>query len=121
MADLEALMAEPSFMGSVHQYEDKSFTVAMADNFAYTDPIDGSVSVKQGLRIIFQDGSRIVIRLSGTGSSGATVRLYIDSYEADPQRYMQDAQIMLKPLVEIALRISKLREHTGRDQPTVIT
>lgn len=121
MEDLETLMSSGSFVGSTHQYEDKSYTVALADNFAYKDPIDGSLSVKQGLRIIFQDGSRLVLRLSGTGSSGATIRLYVDSYEADSSKYLQDAQIMLKPLVEIALRISKLREMTGRDEPTVIT
>ncbi|XP_032787395.1 phosphoglucomutase-1 [Daphnia magna] len=121
MNDLESLMNEPSFIGSTHEFEGKSFIVALADNFSYTDPIDGSISTKQGLRIIFQDGSRIVIRLSGTGSSGATVRLYIDSYESDADKYLLDAQVMLKPLVQIALRISKLRELTGRDEPTVIT
>lgn len=116
MADLETLMNDSKFIGSVHEYEDKSFTVALADNFSYTDPIDGSLSSKQvfqisdinnkliltvciyclkGLRIIFQDGSRIVIRLSGTGSSGATVRLYIDSYESNPDKYFLDAQVYL--------------------------
>lgn len=93
MADLEKLMSEPSFIGSVHEYDGKSFKVALADNFAYTDPIDGSVSTKQGLRIIFDDGSRVVLRLSGTGSSGATVRLYVDSYEADSSKYFLDAQV----------------------------
>jgi len=115
-------MSQPSFIGSSHDFNGKSYSVALADNFAYKDPIDGSLSIKQGLRIIFEDGSRIVIRLSGTGSSGATVRLYVDSYESgDPSKYLQDAQVMLKPLVEIALKISKLRELTGREEPTVIT
>lgn len=121
MRRLEQSMAEPSFVGSVHQHGDKSYIVALADNFGYTDPIDGSVATKQGLRIVFQDGSRIVLRLSGTGSSGATIRLYVDSYEADPAKHSLDAQEMLKPLVEIALRVSQLREFTGRAEPTVIT
>jgi len=121
MADLEKRMGESDFVGSMHEFEGKSFQVAVADNFSYKDPIDGSLSVKQGLRIIFQDGSRIVIRLSGTGSSGATVRLYIDSYEADASKFFLDAQVMLKPLVQIALQIAKLTERTGRDNPTVIT
>lgn len=73
----------------------------------------------QGLRIIFEDGSRIILRLSGTGSSGATVRLYIDSYEAD--NVLGDAQDMLKPLINVALELSELKKYTGRDQPTVIT
>ena len=75
----------------------------------------------QGVRIIFKDGSRIIFRLSGTGSSGATIRMYIDSYEADKSQHMKDAQEVLKPLVEIALGISQLRELTGRQEPTVIT
>lgn len=99
----------------------KNYTVAVADNFAYKDPIDGSLTTKQGLRIIFEDGSRIVFRLSGTGSSGATIRMYVDSYEEDPAKHKLSAQEMLKPLVEIALQLSKLREYTQRDQPTVIT
>jgi len=121
MVELEALMNYRQFTGSVHHYMGKAYQVALIDNFAYTDPIDGSISVKQGFRIIFKDGSRIVIRLSGTGSSGATVRLYIDSYESDPSKYLLDAQDMLKPLVEIALSIAKVRSFTGRREPTVIT
>ncbi|KAG8003192.1 Phosphoglucomutase-1 [Nibea albiflora] len=74
-----------------------------------------------GLRIIFSDGSRIIFRLSGTGSAGATIRLYIDSYEKDPQKIYQDPQVMLAPLVDIALRVSQLHERTGRTGPTVIT
>jgi len=121
MADLEERMNQSSFVNSEHEYDGKTFKVALADNFSYKDPIDGSLSVNQGLRIIFSDGSRIVIRLSGTGSSGATVRLYIDSYECDPSKYFVDAQVMLKPLVQIALQIAKLSEYTSRHNPTVIT
>ena len=75
----------------------------------------------QGLRILFEDGSRVIFRLSGTGSSGATIRLYIESYESDSFTFTQDPQVVLKPLVEIALNLSKLQEYTGRDKPTVIT
>ena len=97
------------------------FKVAEADDFSYTDPIDGSVSSKQGLYIKFADGSRIIFRLSGTGSSGATVRLYVEKYSKDESEYGHDAQVGLKPLIDVALSVSKLKEYTGRDKPTVIT
>ena len=97
------------------------FTVDYADDFEYTDPIDGSVASKQGVRIVFSDGSRIIFRLSGTGSSGATIRLYIEQYETDEAKMMIDAQEALKPIIETALEVSKLQEFTGRDKPTVIT
>merc|ERR1719323_2251277 len=73
----------------------KSFTVSKADNFQYTDPIDQSVTKNQGLRIFFQDGSRIVMRLSGTGSSGATVRMYVDTYESEAANQLKSAAEML--------------------------
>uniref|UniRef100_A0A4W6DBE5 EF-hand calcium-binding domain-containing protein 7 n=1 Tax=Lates calcarifer TaxID=8187 RepID=A0A4W6DBE5_LATCA len=91
--DLETAMFDPSFVGKKFSSGDKTYEVAVADNFAYTDPVDGSVSKNQGLRIIFSDGSRIIFRLSGTGSAGATIRLYIDSYEKDPQKIYQDPQV----------------------------
>uniref|UniRef100_A0A7N8XUG0 EF-hand calcium binding domain 7 n=1 Tax=Mastacembelus armatus TaxID=205130 RepID=A0A7N8XUG0_9TELE len=91
--DLETAMFDPSFIGKKFSSGDKTYEVAVADNFAYTDPVDGSVSKNQGLRIIFADGSRIIFRLSGTGSAGATIRLYIDSYEKDPQKIYQDPQV----------------------------
>ena len=71
----------------------KDYTVKIMDNFSYTDPVDGSYTEKQGIRIIFTDGSRLVFRLSGTGARGATVRLYVDSYENDPSTYTKDAQV----------------------------
>ena len=95
--------------------------VAKADDFEYHDPIDGSVSRNQGLRVLFEDGSRIIYRLSGTGTSGATLRLYIESYEADSARHELDAQVALAPLISAALELSQLRELTGRASPTVIT
>lgn len=119
MSALERTITEAGFVGSAHSSGDKSYVVKVADNFSYIDPIDKSVAMKQGLRIIFEDGSRIVMRLSGTGSSGATVRLYIDSYELT--NVLGDAQLMLKPLIDVALKISKLPTYTGRDAPTVIT
>ena len=97
------------------------FKVAHADDFAYTDPIDGSVSTHQGLFIKFEDGSRIIFRLSGTGSSGATVRLYVEKYSKNESEYGEDAQVGLKPLIDVALQVSKLQEYTKRDKPTVIT
>lgn len=118
---LEARICAPSFVGQQLRSGDKSYTVAKADNFCYTDPVKGTTAAKQGLRITFQDGSRIVIRLSGTGSTGATVRLYIDSYVSDPAKTKMDAQEMLKPLIDVALNISELQKHTGRSAPTVIT
>jgi len=70
---------------------------------------------------LFENSSRIIFRLSGTGSAGATIRMYIDSYENDPATFQKDAQLILKPLINIALELSELRQHTGRDAPTVIT
>ena len=95
--------------------------VARADDFSYRDPVDGSVSEHQGLRIMFEDGARIVYRLSGTGTSGATVRIYIDSYEPDSERQSLDAQEALRELIEAAIALADLRGHTGRDRPSVIT
>ncbi|KAM9542195.1 phosphoglucomutase-1 isoform 1-T1 [Guaruba guarouba] len=121
MKDLEAVMFDRSFVGKQLSCGDKVYTVEKADNFEYNDPVDGSVSKNQGLRLIFSDGSRIIFRLSGTGSAGATVRLYIDSYEKDPQKIHGDPQVMLAPLISIALKLSQLHERTGRTGPTVIT
>ncbi|GFR42319.1 hypothetical protein Agub_g3226 [Astrephomene gubernaculifera] len=97
------------------------FKLKLADDFEYTDPIDGSKASKQGLRFIFEDGSRIIFRLSGTGSSGATIRLYIEQYTADPALLTKDAQEALGPIIKVALELSKLAEFTGRTNPTVIT
>ncbi|KAJ8392553.1 hypothetical protein AAFF_G00074310 [Aldrovandia affinis] len=119
--DLETVMFDKAFIGQKFTVGDKTYQVEKSDNFEYSDPVDGSISKNQGLRIIFSDGSRIIFRLSGTGSAGATVRLYIDSYEKDPQKIFQDPQVMLAPLVTIALKISQLHEKTGRSGPTVIT
>jgi len=96
-------------------------SVASCDDFSYTDPVDGSVSENQGVRILFEDGSRIIYRLSGTGTSGATIRLYLESYEADSSKHGLDAQDALADMITAADKVSQLRELTGRDKPTVIT
>ncbi len=98
-----------------------SLQVKMCDDFSYTDPVDGSISTGQGVRILFSDGSRIVFRLSGTGTEGATLRIYLEAFEPDVSKHHLDAQEALAPLIGIALKISELRERTGREQPTVIT
>ena len=95
--------------------------VASADDFTYHDPVDGSTSARQGLRVLFDDGARLVYRLSGTGTEGATLRIYVEAYEPDPARHDQDAQAALRELVEAATSVAELRERTGRDEPTVIT
>jgi len=97
------------------------YEVAYADDFSYTDPVDGSVSTHQGIRIGFADGSRIVFRLSGTGTQGATLRLYLERYEADPSRHQQETQAALADLIQIADQVARIQDLTGRDKPTVIT
>jgi phosphoglucomutase len=98
-----------------------NYEVAFCDDFSYTDPIDGSVSSKQGIRIGFTDDSRIVFRLSGTGTEGATLRLYVESYEPNIAKHSLDTQEALKELIEIADQIAQIKVLTGRDRPTVIT
>jgi phosphoglucomutase len=98
-----------------------SLKVVAADDFAYNDPIDGSVSKNQGIRILFEGGSRVVFRLSGTGTSGATIRVYVERYEPDASRHGIETQEALSDLIAIADQISELKNRTGRDQPTVIT
>merc|ERR1712003_424207 len=95
--------------------------MAMNDVFEYTDPVDGSVSKNQGIRFIFEDNSRIIFRLSGTGVAGATVRLYLEKYEPASGNLGQHQFDVVKPLAAIALEVSKLQEFTGRDEPSVIT
>ncbi|KAL5827924.1 hypothetical protein ACOSQ3_019769 [Xanthoceras sorbifolium] len=95
--------------------------VAHADEFEYKDPVDGSISKHQGIRYLFEDGSRLIFRLSGTGSEGATIRLYIEQYEKDSSKIGRDSQEALAPLVDVAIKLSKMQEFTGRSAPTVIT
>lgn len=97
------------------------YVLRFADDFSYKDPVDGSVASKQGVRFVFTDGSRIIFRLSGTGSAGATIRVYIEQFEPDVSKHDLDAQTALKPLIDLALSVSKLKDFTGREKPTVIT
>lgn len=99
----------------------ETFTISGVKNFDYTDPIDKSVSKNQGQIISFSDGSRVVFRLSGTGSQGATVRMYVEKYTKDTTQYGQETAEGLKGLIECALTISKLKEFLGVEKPTVIT
>ena len=95
--------------------------IASTDDFAYTDPVDGSVSRNQGVRILFVDGSRIVLRLSGTGTEGATLRLYLERYAAGPGGLDLDAQVALAPVIRAAHALAGISAHTGRTAPDVIT
>jgi len=97
------------------------YTVKYADDFSYTDPVDGSVSEKQGVRIGFTDGSRIVFRLSGTGTKGATISVYLESYEPDTTKQNLDTQEALGDLIQVAEEIAHIKKYTNRDKPTVIT
>jgi phosphoglucomutase len=96
-------------------------TVKTADDFAYDDPVDHSHTAGQGIRILFEDGARIVFRLSGTGTEGATIRIYVERFEADPAKHDIDTQKALAPLIAAAGAISDLAARTGRNAPTVIT
>jgi phosphoglucomutase len=98
-----------------------NYTVDFCDDFSYTDPVDGSISTGQGIRIIFTDGSRIVFRLSGTGTEGATLRIYLEAFEPDVSKHKLDAQSALAELIRIALQVTELKARTGREAPTVIT
>ena len=115
MDQLEAQL--PKLIGSqLHGRE-----VSYADNFSYTDPIDNSVSSHQGLRIGFSDGARLVFRLSGTGTQGATIRVYLESYEADISKQHLPSEEALSELVAIAIEVSQIEAITGRKAPDVIT
>lgn len=116
-SDLAACIAGPSFIGSTIS----GLTVTDAGDFEYTDPVDGSVAKHQGLYVKFSDGSRIVVRLSGTGSSGATIRLYIEKYESDESQYSLDAQEYLAANIRLAVGFLKFKENVGREEPDVRT
>jgi phosphoglucomutase len=115
IADLRASL--PSLPGR----DVEGMTVASADDFAYTDPVDGSLSKGQGVRVVFADGSRIVLRLSGTGTEGATARLYLERYAAGPGGLDQDVQDALGPVIRAAETLSGIKARTGRSGPDVVT
>ena len=108
-------------LGDLPGTQVQGMTIAEADDFAYTDPVDGSVSKKQGIRVVMEDGSRIVLRLSGTGTVGATIRLYLEKYEADPAQHDLDPQKALAPMIAAAEELAGIESRTGRDTPDVIT
>lgn len=118
MRELETTLSGKSLVGK-KLGSSGNYVVKETGNFDYTDPVDKSVTTKQGLYVKFENGSRIIIRLSGTGSSGATVRLYVSDYSRD--NVSTDSQDYLKELLDIAYSITRLPEHIGRDKPTVIT
>ena len=115
MADLRAAL--PNLSGRKFG----SRQVVLADDFAYTDPVDGSVSSQQGIRLIFDDGARVIFRLSGTGTEGATLRLYLERYEADVARQDQPVQQVLAELATVAEQVAGIRTRTGMTGPTVAT
>lgn len=115
MADLRAAL--PSLPGRVFGPR----TISVADDFAYTDPVDGSVSKNQGVRLLFDDGARVIFRLSGTGTEGATLRLYLESYEDDPVRQDQPVQQKLAALAAVAEQLAGISQRTGMSAPSVAT
>ena len=98
-----------------------NYEVDFADDFSYTDPVDGSVSRQQGLRILFLGGARIVYRLSGTGTEGATLRIYVERHEPDPEQQTQDPQTALSELLGIATKLAEVEHYTGRTAPDLVT
>lgn len=115
MTDLRAAL--PSLPGRVFGQH----AVSLADDFAYTDPVDGSVSNNQGVRLLFDDGARVIFRLSGTGTEGATLRLYLESYEDDPVRQDAPVQQKLAELAAVAEQVAGIRKRTGMAGPSVAT
>jgi len=97
------------------------YTIATADDFTYIDPVDGSVTKKQGIRYLMADGSRIIFRLSGTAGSGATVRMYIEQYEPSKDKLDLPVAEALEDLVKVALQLCDIKTFCGTETPTVIT
>jgi len=117
----EMMKAMADQSGALVGQEFGGMKVATNDVFEYNDPVDGSVSKNQGIRFIFEDGSRIIFRLSGTGVAGATVRLYLEKFEAPTGDLGRHQFEVVKPLADVALSLSKLKEFVARDEPSVIT
>ncbi|KAM3846002.1 phosphoglucomutase-like protein 5 [Vipera latastei] len=121
MRDLEALITNKSFTNQQFAVGNNVYTVQKATSFEYVDPVDGTVTKRQGLRIIFTDASRLIFRLSASSHVRATLRIYAESYEKDPSKHEKEPQAVLSPLIAIALKISQIHERTARKGPTVIT
>jgi len=98
-----------------------SYMIEHCDDFSYTDPVDNSTSGQQGMRLLFSNGARIVYRLSGTGTEGATLRVYIEQPEKDASKLEDDPQTSLADLIELSKSIAQIEKHTGRNAPDVIT
>jgi phosphoglucomutase len=98
-----------------------NYRVELADDFAYTDPVDGSRSQQQGVRLLMHGGARIVYRLSGTGTEGATLRVYVEAHETDPARQDADPQIALAELISLAGELAGIEQYTGRSRADVVT
>ncbi|KAM6230324.1 phosphoglucomutase-like protein 5 [Porphyrio hochstetteri] len=121
MRDLEALVTDKSFSHQQFAVGNSIYSVERTDSFEYIDPVDGTVTKRQGLRIIFSDASRLIFRMSASSHVRATLRIYAESYEKDPSQHNKEPQAVLSPLIAIALKISQIHERTGRKGPTVIT
>lgn len=115
VAGLRKIISDPS------KADFGKFTLDTADDFEYTDEFTQEVAKKQGIRFLFTDGSRFVFRLSGTGSSGATIRMYVEQYSDDPSTYGQETKDALADIINVALKVSDLTAKTGRKEPNVIT
>ena len=126
VAHLNDAIKTSSFANTTHHSEStgQDYKIASVSDFSYTDPIDKSVSANQGQVVLFDDGSRVVFRLSGTGSAGATVRMYVERYvgpDAGERELSRDTAEGLKGLIEVALEVAKLKVFLQREAPTVIT
>ncbi|APC92014.1 MULTISPECIES: alpha-D-glucose phosphate-specific phosphoglucomutase [Francisella] len=108
-------------LSQLNQITYNKFFIEKSDDFIYKDPIDNSISNNQGIRVIFEDGSRIVFRLSGTGTQGATLRIYLEKYESDSKKFDIPTQQALADLIEIAEDLIKVKLLTGMKEPTVVT
>jgi phosphoglucomutase len=118
---MQALRAAVPQLGGTTVAGLPDMSIAWADDFAYTDPVDGSVSQRQGVRVVLQDGSRVVFRLSGTGTEGATLRIYLERHEPDASRHDIPVQQALQPLVALAEAVAHVKKYTGMDSPSVMT
>ncbi|OWY18451.1 alpha-D-glucose phosphate-specific phosphoglucomutase [Thioclava sp. JM3] len=108
-------------LGELKGTQVEGLTVESSDEFSYTDPVDGSVAEGQGFRILFEGGSRVVLRLSGTGTEGATLRVYLERYAPGPDGLDHDPQEALAPIIRATEALVGIRERTGRERPDVIT
>jgi phosphoglucomutase len=117
----EMMAALGDSLGTLPGTEIEGLIIQTVDDFSYSDPVDQMVSSNQGIRIIFEGGARIVLRLSGTGTVGATLRVYLERYENNPELLQQDPQLALAPIIRAAEQIAQIQKFTGRNTPDVKT